>query len=410
MMKSSAILSTAVAYTVSIFIAASAQTPPQPPEREFVGSQVCGACHSGIYGRWKNTRMANILVDPRERPEAILGDFSRPNPLVTFRKEDVVFTYGSKWKQRYFTKIGNDYFALPAQWDVTNKTWSRYYVEPGTDWWVQHYPAGQMQRPTGPLCDGCHATNYNIETKQVTEWNVGCEKCHGAGGQHIKSPANSNMVNPNRLDYVRAVDVCMQCHSQGQPLETPLNGVYYDWPVGYQPGDRLSDYWTLEEHDLGEETFTHWPDGSAHKNRMQGNDFVTSVMYTKGVRCWSCHDVHGTGHNADLIKPGNALCLTCHGPESPAGPRGTLEGHTHHAAHSAGSQCVACHMPKIAKTIADVNVRSHTFRFISPATTEQSKIPNPCISCHQDRTNGWAGAELLKWQNVSPWRVGRSSP
>ena len=27
---------------------------------------------------------------------------------------------------------------------------------------------------------------------------------------------------------------------------------------------------------------------------MQGNDFVTSRMYSRGVTCFSCHDVHGT--------------------------------------------------------------------------------------------------------------------
>jgi len=32
---------------------------------------------------------------------------------------------------------------------------------------------------------------------------------------------------------VAAVDTCIQCHSQGQPLQKPLSGVYYDWPVGY---------------------------------------------------------------------------------------------------------------------------------------------------------------------------------
>ena len=325
---------------------------------------------------------------------------------MTFTKQDIVFTYGSKWKQRYFTRIGDDLFVFPAQWDVENKMWRRYYVRPGTDWWADHYPAEQMQRPTGPLCDGCHSTNYNIDTKQVTEWNVGCEKCHGAGGEHVRAPAKTNIVNPAHLDYVRATDVCIQCHSQGQPREKPHEGVYYDWPVGYEPGDRLSDYWMLEEHHLGEETFTHWPEGSAHKNRMQGNDYVNSVMYTKGVRCWSCHDVHGTENGADTIKPGNALCLTCHGPESPSGPRGTIEEHTHHAAGSAGSQCVACHMPKIAKTVGDVNVRGHTFRFLTPAMTEDYNVPNPCTSCHADRGNEWATSELLKWKNVSPWRVG----
>ncbi|MFQ5929764.1 MAG: cytochrome c3 family protein [Acidobacteriota bacterium] len=373
--------------------------------KEFVGSQVCEMCHKSIYDRWKETRMANILQDPKAKPGVILGDFSTPNPLVTFKKEDIVFTYGSKWKQRYFTKIGDDYFVFGAQWDIRNKMWRPYYVREGTDWWVPHYPKEQMKRPTGPLCDGCHSTNYNYKTKTVTEWNVGCEKCHGPGSEHVKQPIKANIVNPARLDYVRANDVCIQCHSQGQPVVNPIEGQYVDSPVGFLPGERLGDYWNLEEHHLGEETFTHWPDASAHKNRMQGNDFVTSVMYTRGVKCFSCHDIHGTAYSADIIKPGNGLCLHCHGPLSPLGPRGSLEEHTQHKADSGGSQCVACHMPEIAKTIGDVNVRSHTFRFISPAMTEKYKIPNPCTSCHADKTNEWALEELEKWPHVSPWRI-----
>ena len=126
---------------------------------QFVGSSACEPCHKSTYDAWKTTTMAKVLVDAKEHPEAILGDFSTPNELVTFTKADVVFTYGSKWKQRYYTRIGDDYFVFPAQWDVQNQTWRRYYVRPGTDWWVEHYPADQMQRPTGPLCDGCHSVN-----------------------------------------------------------------------------------------------------------------------------------------------------------------------------------------------------------------------------------------------------------
>ncbi len=376
------------------------------PAADFVGSEKCQTCHSSVYARWKKTRMANILVDVKAHPEAILGDFSKPDPLVTFKKEDIAFTYGSRWKQRYFTKIGNDYFVFGAQWDVAAKVWRRYYVRDGTDWWVKHYPAEQMQRPTGPLCDGCHSTNFNVNTNAVTEWNVGCEKCHGAGGDHVKKPSKANIVNASRLDFVRANDVCIQCHSQGRPHKNPINGRYYDSPVGYQPGDKLSEYWELEEHKLGETTFTHFPDGTAHKNRMQGNDFVQSVMHNRGVKCFNCHDVHGTENPGDTIKAGNALCLQCHGENSPNGPHGgSIEAHTHHKINSAGSECIACHMPKIAQTIDVVNVRSHTFKFISPAQTEREKIPNPCTLCHKDKSNAWALQELKKWPQVSPWRI-----
>lgn len=347
--------------------------------------------------------MANIVVDVAERPEAILGDFSTPNPLVTFGVEDIAFTYGSKWKQRYFTKVGDDYFIFSAQWDVMNQMWRRYHPEAGTEWWIEYYPDDQMQRPTGPLCDGCHSTNYDIETKQVTEWNVGCEKCHGPGARHAADPSLFNVVNPTRLDYVRGNDVCIQCHSQGQPRRNPIDGVYYDWPVGYTAGDRLVDYWQLEEHALGEETFTHWPEGSAHKNRMQGNDYVTSIMYAKGVRCSACHDVHGSTHAADLIKPASEVCLSCHGPESPMGPRGTIAQHSQHSAEKA--ECVDCHMPQIARTVGNVSVRSHTFRFISPSDSEKYGVPNPCTSCHTEMSNEDAGRELRNWGTISPWRV-----
>ena len=55
-------------------------------------------------------------------------------------------------------------------------------------------------------------------------------------------------------------------------------------------------------------------------------------------------------HNADLIKPPQQLCLTCHGVNSPNGPRApSIEAHTRHAAGSRGSQCVECHMPKSSR-------------------------------------------------------------
>jgi len=352
--------------------------------------------------------MANVVRDPKEHPNAIIPDFSQQNPLVRFTKEDIAFVYGSKWKQRYFKKIGDDYFVLPAQWDITNQVWRPYFVRNGADWWAPLYPPDNMKRPTGPLCDGCHSVNYDIKTNAVTEWNVGCERCHGPGSEHIAHPSRATILNPARLDSVQANDICIQCHSQGRPATNPIEGRYYDWPVGFHAGLKLQNFWQLEEHKLGETTFTHFADGTAHKNRMQGNDFVQSVMYTRGVKCSSCHDVHGTANDALLLKPASVMCLECHGPRSPNGPHTmTVEEHTHHKAASAGNECVACHMPKIEQTIADVNVRSHTFRFITPAMTDTYKIPNPCTTCHKDKTTTWAAAQLKSWPSVSPWRMGQ---
>jgi predicted CXXCH cytochrome family protein len=402
------------AWKLVLFVRALGATSPVEKSEQaeamasahYVGSAACQKCHAELYERWKQTPMANVVRDPREHPEAIIPNLATNNVSPKFTKDQIAFVYGSIWKQRYFTKIGNDYFPEPAQWDITNKAWKPYFVPKGGDWWEPFYPPDNRKRPTGPTCDGCHSVDYNIQTKQVAEWNVGCERCHGPGSAHVERATRGNILNPARMDYVSASDSCIQCHSQGRPLKNPIEGQYYDWPVGYRVGLNLRDYWQLEDHKLGELTFTHFPEGTAHKNRMQGNDFVQSVMYRRGVTCADCHDVHGTKNYAQLRKPVNEICMDCHGPGSRNGPReATLAEHTHHKDGSAGAACVACHMPKIEAEIPGVFARAHTFSFITPAMTDKYKIPNACTSCHSDKNTAWAADAMSHWASESPWRM-----
>jgi predicted CXXCH cytochrome family protein len=372
----------------------------------YVGSRACERCHAMIYERWKKTPMANVVRDPRSHPDAIIPHLAT-NTVAKFTEDQVALVYGSLWKQRYFTKVDDDYFPLSAQWDIGNRAWRPYMVPAtGGDWWGSVYPPNNMQRPTGPTCDGCHSVDYNIQTKRVAEWNVGCERCHGPGSEHVARPTRGNILNPNQLDGVAANDTCIQCHSQGQPRSNPIGGRYYDWPVGYQVGLRLQDFWKLEDCMLGQTTFYYFSDCTAHKNRMQGNDFVQSVMYRHGIACSSCHDAHGTENYAQLRKPAAEICLDCHGPASPNGPHAiTVEEHTHHKAGSPGNQCVACHMPGIeTEGVPGAFVHAHTFRFISPAMTDKYKIPNPCTSCHQGKSTAWAEDAMSHWPESSPWK------
>lgn len=376
-------------------------------EAHYTGSASCRKCHEQIYDRWKKTPMANVVRDPRMHPEAIIPDLATNN-VAKFSAHEVAFVYGSLWKQRYFTRIGDDYFPLPVQWDVVAGKWLPYMVPvKGGDWWGGLYPPNNMERPTGPLCDGCHSVGYNIQAKTVAEWNVGCERCHGPGSEHIAHPSSSNILNPGRMDSQANTDTCIQCHSQGRPLDNPIQGKYYDWPVGYAIGQPLRNYWKLEDCTLGQTNFYYFPDCTARKNRMQGNDFVQSVMYRHEITCASCHDAHGTGNYAQLRKPVNQICLDCHGPDSPDGPHtATLEQHTHHRAGSQGSACVACHMPQIqSEGVPGAMVHAHTFRFISPQMTRSYAIPNPCTSCHADKSLDWAEGAMRQWPEISSWRI-----
>lgn len=111
----------------------------------YSGSQSCQKCHAQIYQRWRKTPMANVVRDPREFPDAIIPDLST-DPIAKFAKDQVALVYGSIWKQRYFTKKGDDYFPQPAQWDIANHTWRPYFVANGADWWAPFYPPDNMQR------------------------------------------------------------------------------------------------------------------------------------------------------------------------------------------------------------------------------------------------------------------------
>jgi hypothetical protein len=101
-----------------------------------------------------------------------------------------------------------------------------------------------------------------------------------------------------------------------------------------------------------------------------------------------------------LREKGNALCLSCHGPNPPIGPFADSISAKNHKLDTAGSECVACHMPLIEETLKDVKVHAHTFRFMTPSTTQTLSVPNPCTLWHTDK--------ILAWTDRSPWRSPRS--
>jgi hypothetical protein len=357
--------------------------------------------------------MANVVRDPKTDPQAILPDLAT-NTIAPFTKDDVALVYGSLWKQRYFSRIGNDYYVQPAQWDVTHKVWRKYFVENGTDWWAALYPPENKQRPTSALCDGCHSVGFDATANTVVEWNVGCERCHGPGSEHAAHPAKKNIANPASMDPFRATDTCVQCHSQGQPRKNPIGGRLFDWPVDYRVGLDLADVWRMDMPKLGEQTFSALRRGDRAQEPNAGQRFrpERDVPARRDVRRLPRGSRHGraraaprAGEPAQLRAPAAELCGQCHEPGGANGPRArTLTEHTGHAEKSEGSACIACHMPKIESTISDVRVRAHTFAFVPPSATDKYGIPNPCTSCHKDKNTAWAAAALARSTHAR-WRV-----
>src|SRR5713226_5489818 len=87
-----------IAFAVVSVMLLTGAARAQMPKAHFVGSESCKSCHAATYTSWKQTRMANVVRDPKEHPEAVLGDFLHPDPVVTFGLDQVAFVYGSRWK------------------------------------------------------------------------------------------------------------------------------------------------------------------------------------------------------------------------------------------------------------------------------------------------------------------------
>src|SRR5690349_18306279 len=83
--------------SVGMHTQSAVPTPRQTPVpgRTYVGSGTCRDCHADVYQRWAKTRMANVVTDPKVRPQIVIPDFAKSDPLLTFKLDDVALVYGT---------------------------------------------------------------------------------------------------------------------------------------------------------------------------------------------------------------------------------------------------------------------------------------------------------------------------
>jgi predicted CXXCH cytochrome family protein len=331
----------------------------------FVGSEACAECHDRIYNGWRETLHAKMTQDVKENPLAILGDFETPSEVRTFSKDDVLITIGNQWKQRYMTKIGDDYYVLPAQYNLEDGKWAAYHAD---DW---------QELPWFKNCGGCHATGVDPVQKTVAEWSIGCEACHGPGSNHVEAAENAGdvfgtVVNPATLTTDAATQICGSCHTRGKDKTGE-----YGWPVDYRatPSANIRLFYNpvTPEKDTPS---AFWPSGESKKHHQQFLDWQESEHARVGVTCFTCHTVHSTGSRFQTKLPGDQLCKSCHTTVEPKGV---------HRIHTYGS-CIGCHMPRTVKSAYAGDERSHTFRFLDPALSLAAggvdNQPNSCSGCH----------------------------
>ncbi len=365
------------------FTAGCRENPAQVEAKPggYVGSHVCGQCHDRIASTWKTTPHSMVIrqVNGPDDP-AILGDWATPPDFTTkdasgqsvsvtslgdLKKSDILLVHGVLWKQRY---INADWEVQKFQWNMVDNTWAPYH----------------FSDPQGPNwktdCAYCHVTGFRPADNSWAELSIGCEACHGPGVAHVKARglARANtIVNPAKLPWHLASDICGQCHTRGK---TPDGKQSY--PAGFQVGKRLlPSMFQVAGYD---DTSAWWPSGAIKQHRQQYPEWQTSKHFQAGVSCMDCHTTHSTGNRFSTKVAGNNLCLGCHATIS----TDPVSGHAPIKDAPQHSDCIGCHMPATGKSATVGDERTHTFKVIPPRLTMElgdgdvNKQPNSCNSCH----------------------------
>jgi hypothetical protein len=377
--------------------------------QKFVGSDTCKMCHLEHYDSWKMTMHSRMLQDAKANEDAIIVSIDEKairtdlaklskklkvpaDKIYVPKKEEILYTIGSQWKQRYLVKKDDTFYISPIQYNADTHRWVNYHEH---DW---------DKRPWLLKCGGCHATGVDLKTKTFIEPGVGCESCHGKGSWHAALPKTAvfekrqTIVNPAKLTMGVAAQICGSCHNRGKSTMEKGGG----WPVGYAPGKALAAYYKSTSFEAGDVKHVYANEFSKGHHQ-QYIDWQQSRHAPEGVTCTSCHYVHQLGMpptRSQTSFAGSKQCLSCHE---------MINNNFGHSIHSFAN-CVGCHMPKIAKSAESGDIRSHVFVTLLPEDTlKNPKVPNSCQTCHKHKNQDLNELQTA-WEALSkiPKPVGKA--
>ena len=323
-------------------VAQAAQAPAAAgPAATYVGSQACRRCHAAIYERWSKTRMANVVADPK-RPSR--RDHSRPLQAGSARH-----VHAGRHRVRLRHASGSSATSPRSATTISrsahsgtslNKVWRPYLVQPNTDWWVPFYPRRQhaAARPARSATAAIPSTTTS-RRRSVTEWNVGCERCHGPAAPTSRGRPRRPSSIPRAWTTCAPTTPASSATRRASRSTNPIQGKYYDWPVGFHQGGNLQGLLEARRAQARRD------DVHAFRRRHRAQEPHA------GQRLRAERDVHARRHLLQLprrarhrqqCRPDQARARSvpdCHGPTSPNGPHApTLEAHTHHTRGSAGQR------------------------------------------------------------------------
>jgi len=271
-------------------------------DADYIGSAVCGDCHTIVHGQWSASPHANMVRDPDSG--SVVGDFAdgefrlpsdSPDPLAgevvarTFQRDGryymalrhpekpefvgfpIRYVVGYQYRQEYlFREADGVLRRLPLQWSTAKQAFFPYWniqensAQTLPDLWAQMETRNSAWNL---YCARCHTTNLEIHerdewhTRASVTWQekgIGCEACHGPGSLHVaymeSSPVNrvamfarnhlegrpvAYVANADKLPKEQAMSVCARCH--GADIFGAHQDFYRLYEPGYSRSGRIND-------------------------------------------------------------------------------------------------------------------------------------------------------------------------
>lgn len=367
---------------------------------DFAGSKACESCHKNIYDSVLLTAHFKTLQTAEEKN--IMGSFTngnntfyyRPNLKIVMEKRDsgfyqVVYFNGEEKKamkidmvigsgvmgQSFLSWRKDKLFQLPITFFTAANQWSN---SPGL-------PLNKVviDKPVTSRCMECHSTFAQTIAGPPLEpmdfdhqkimYEIGCEKCHGAGQKHIayqvQNPTvktGKYIVNPAKLSRQQQLDACALCHGGNIKKTQPS--------FGFTAGKNLADYFVIEK---GNDEVVKNGNVDVHGNNYGLLIASKCFKMSADLTCNTCHNTHENQRGKKELF--SQKCIHCHNTKA-----ADFKTPAHVQVNDIEKNCIDCHMPaqpskSIAVKLQDEDVlRASLIRthFISIYATE-NKINKP---------------------------------